>query len=106
MNMNSFQFAKGGCGPLSMMDNMMDSMMRGNMINSDRGHANGQENGDAMSHDGILMTEALAVAHNAPDVRAERVAALRERVQNGTYEVDNMRLAEAITRENPGLFRL
>jgi len=63
-------------------------------------------NGDAMSHNGLLMTEALAAAHNAPDTRRERIDALRAQLANGTYEINPLRIAEALIRENPGLFKI
>ncbi len=39
------------------------------------------------------MRGARAAAAAAPDVRADRVAALKAQVQNGTYTVDNQALA-------------
>jgi negative regulator of flagellin synthesis FlgM len=33
------------------------------------------------------------LAKSAPDVRAEKVAALKEQIQNGTYEVDSKQVA-------------
>lgn len=58
----------------------------------------------AMAHLGALYTEALAAAHNAPDVRQDRIEAIRAQIENGTYEIDMKRLAENLIRENPGLF--
>lgn len=58
-----------------------------------------------LSHDSILMTEALACAHNAPDTRQERIDALKARIAAGEYEIDSLELASNIIRENPGLFR-
>lgn len=58
----------------------------------------------AMTHAGLLFTEALAAAHNAPDVRMDRIEAIRAQIANGTYEIDTKRLAENLIRENPDLF--
>lgn len=58
----------------------------------------------AMTHAGLLFTEALAAAHNAPDVRQDRIEAIRAQIANGTYEIDIKRLAEKLIRENPCLF--
>lgn len=58
----------------------------------------------AMDHASLLLTEALAAAHNAPDIRQDRVEALRAQIENGSYEIDMRRLAENLIRENPDLF--
>lgn len=60
--------------------------------------------GDQMSRNGLLMTEALAAAHSAPDTRQDRIDALRARLANGTYEINPLKLAENLVRENAALF--
>lgn len=64
-----------------------------------------RKDADAMRRKSLLMTEALAAAHNAPDTRQARIEALRARIADGSYEIDAMSLAKALIRENPGLFR-
>lgn len=66
------------------------------------------ESGDtiSVSLDALLMTEARRAAQGAPDVRQEKVAALKEQVSNGTYRVDNHRVAASLLREESGLFRV
>lgn len=59
-----------------------------------------------VSQNGHLLSVARSVAHNAPDTRADKVARLREQVENGTYVADSRRIAAAIAREEPGLFKL
>ncbi len=59
-----------------------------------------------LSDDAKMMAQAHGVASETPDVRAEKVAALREQVQNGTYEIDNRKVAEGILKEDMGLFGL
>jgi flagellar biosynthesis anti-sigma factor FlgM len=39
---------------------------------------------------------AMAAAKNAPDVRADKVADVRRRIENGTYLVDPTRIARGI----------
>ncbi len=65
-----------------------------------------QPKGDSvkLSDDAKMMAQARGVASETPDVRAEKVAALREQVQNGTYKIDNERVAEGILKEDMGLF--
>lgn len=57
-----------------------------------------------LARSSMLLTQALAAAHSAPDIREERVASIKARLAAGAYEVDSMALAEAIINENPGLF--
>lgn len=58
-----------------------------------------------VSRDALLLTEALRAAQNAPDVRADKVDALRAKIANGVYEIDARRIAASLIREDPGLFR-
>ena len=58
-----------------------------------------------VSQDALLLTEARRTAQNAPDVRADKVAALRIQVANGTYKPDSRLIAEHLVREEPLLFR-
>jgi flagellar biosynthesis anti-sigma factor FlgM len=44
---------------------------------------------------------ALAKAHAAPDVRADKVADVQRRLENGTYVIDPTRIARSIL-ENQG----
>ncbi|MEJ2070041.1 MAG: flagellar biosynthesis anti-sigma factor FlgM [Syntrophobacterales bacterium] len=46
-----------------------------------------------------VMQKASGVVHQTPDVRPEKVAALQEPVQNGTYEVDSLKVANRIIAE-------
>lgn len=59
---------------------------------------------DGLDHASLLLTEALNVANNAPDVRRDRVEAIRAQIESGEYEIDSAKLAEALIRENPDLF--
>lgn len=43
-----------------------------------------------------LFAQALEAAKAAPEVRAERVDAIRTAVQNGTYQIDSQRIAARI----------
>ena len=53
-----------------------------------------------------VLTEARRTAQNAPDVRADRVAELRDQVANGTYNIDAQAIAQSLVREEPSLFRI
>ena len=58
-----------------------------------------------VSQDALLLTEARRTAQNTPDVRAEKVEALRIQVSNGTYKPDSQLIAANLVREEPGLFK-
>lgn len=60
----------------------------------------------SVSQDALLLTEARRAAQNAPDVRSDKVEALRVQVANGTYTPDSSRIAAGLIREEPGLFSL
>lgn len=64
------------------------------------------ENSKAMRRESVLLTEALRGAQDAPDFRTDKVEELKAQIAGGTYEIDNLQLAEALVRENPGLFKV
>lgn len=70
--------------------------------------AQGEIVGDSasMSHDGILMTVALATANNAPDVRAAKVDSLRAQIEDGSYVADSQLIAECLIRDEAELYAL
>ena len=57
-----------------------------------------QATGDrvSVSPQARLFTEAYAAATNAPEVRQDKVNALKEQVANGTYQVDSRKIAEKL----------
>ena len=59
----------------------------------------------SVSQEAQLLTEARRTAQNTPDVRAEKVEALRIQVSNGTYKPDSKLIAANLVREEPGLFK-
>lgn len=59
---------------------------------------------DNPGHFEALMTQALTIAHNTPDVRKERVELIRAQIERGEYQIDPASIAESLIRENPGLF--
>lgn len=59
-----------------------------------------------LSRNGRMLGEALKSAHAAPDVREDKIAALREKIASGTYEIDAARIARALIREEAGLFQI
>ncbi|MFI5331107.1 MAG: flagellar biosynthesis anti-sigma factor FlgM [Desulfobaccales bacterium] len=46
-----------------------------------------------------LKRLALEVVYQTPKVRPEKVARLKEAIDQGTYEIDSAKLAEIITEE-------
>jgi negative regulator of flagellin synthesis FlgM len=54
----------------------------------------------SISSQGRDIRQAVAVAKSAPDVREDVVAALRARIENGTYEIDSERIAVNMIAES------
>jgi negative regulator of flagellin synthesis FlgM len=46
-----------------------------------------------------LMQKAGEVVYQTPEVRAEKVSALKDPVQQGTYEVDSQKVANSLITE-------
>jgi negative regulator of flagellin synthesis FlgM len=46
-----------------------------------------------------LMQKASEVVYQTPEVRSEKVSALQESVQGGTYEVDTLKVANRLITE-------
>lgn len=53
-----------------------------------------------LSSDAIAVREGVEAAKSAPDVRAERVAALRGQIKDGSYKVDSKAIAEKMIRSS------
>lgn len=70
------------------------------------GHTSAQGDSISVSQDALLLSEAHRVAQNTPDVRADKVEALRLQVANGTYKADSRLIAANLLREEPALFAL
>ncbi len=49
-----------------------------------------------LSSQSRLMQKASEIVHQTPEVRTEKVSALQESVQDGTYEVDSLKLANRL----------
>jgi len=58
-----------------------------------------------LSHEAMLRTAARSAAMQADDIRQERVDALRAQVADGTYRIDNKKIAAKLLREEAELFR-
>lgn len=60
--------------------------------------ASKQATGDrvSVSPEARLRTEALVTAMNTPDVRQDKIDALKERIASGTYEIDSRSIARGL----------
>lgn len=45
------------------------------------------------------MQKAKQIAQDTPDIREDKVAAIKERIKNGTYQLDSGLIADGILRE-------
>ena len=59
-----------------------------------------------LSHEAMLRTTARSAAMQTDDVRLERVDALKAQVANGTYLIDNEKIAARLLQEEADLFSL
>ena len=58
-----------------------------------------------LSHEAMLRTTARSAAMQAGDIRQERVDALKSQVADGTYHIDNEKIAAKLLQEEADLFR-
>ena len=47
----------------------------------------------SVSEEAMLRTEAYRAAMNGPDVRQDKVDALKDRISNGTYQINSRQIA-------------
>ena len=73
---------------------------------SDKAEIPAEPEQDEAVRDALLFTTALRGAHNAPDIRANKVEAIRAALAAGSYAIDAKRIAAALIRDDPELFRL
>ncbi|MFV0347198.1 MAG: flagellar biosynthesis anti-sigma factor FlgM [Halodesulfovibrio sp.] len=66
-----------------------------------------QSSGDrvSLSNEAKLRTEAYTTALNTPDVRQDKVNAIKARVDSGEYVVDSRKVAEKLINEEVELFQ-
>ena len=58
-----------------------------------------------LSHEAQLRTTARSTAMQANDMRQERVDALKAQVADGTYHIDNEKIAAKLLQDEVELFR-
>ena len=58
-----------------------------------------------LSHEAMLRATARSAAMQTDDIRQERVDALQAQVADGTYRIDNEKIAAKLLQEDAELFR-
>jgi negative regulator of flagellin synthesis FlgM len=58
----------------------------------------------SLSNDARLRTQAFTTAMSTPDVREDRIAALKEQIANGSYKVDSHAIAQKLLQEDDALY--
>jgi len=58
-----------------------------------------------LSHEAMLRTTARSTAMQAEDMRRERVEGLKAQVEDGTYRIDNEKIAAKLLQEEADIFR-
>lgn len=68
--------------------------------------AGAQSAGDKVnvSFDGMLRTSAFATAMRTPDVRQEKVDAIRQSIDDGSYVIDNHKIATKLVQDEKAVF--
>ncbi|MDR0239591.1 MAG: flagellar biosynthesis anti-sigma factor FlgM [Deltaproteobacteria bacterium] len=56
-----------------------------------------------LSHEAMLRATARSTAMQADDIRQERVDSLRAQIANGTYRIDNEKIATKLVQEETEL---
>lgn len=59
----------------------------------------------SVSADALLRTETYRAASTAPDIRQEKIDTLKERLANGSYHIDNRRIASKLVESELALLR-
>ncbi|GFK92694.1 hypothetical protein NNJEOMEG_00520 [Fundidesulfovibrio magnetotacticus] len=65
-----------------------------------RSQSSGSGDRVSVSGDAKLVAEAAKAAQESPDIRVERVEALRAQVQSGTYNLDSRRIAQKLVESD------
>lgn len=72
--------------------------------NAESGHAAGSSDRVTLSDDARLVSVATRTAQEAPETRADKVAALKAQVDAGTYQPDSKKIAEKLLTMESDLF--
>jgi len=54
---------------------------------------------DSAKDRSAAITKATEIAKNTPDIREDRVAALKAQIDGGTYQIDSGKIADGMMRE-------
>lgn len=70
------------------------------------GQETGAGRGDTVqfSEDARLRTDAHAAASNAPDIRHDKVAAIKAQIAAGDYQIDTRKIASRVVQEDLEFF--
>jgi len=71
---------------------------------SESGSASGSSDRVTLSDDAKLVSVATRTAQEAPETRADKVAALKAQVDAGTYQPDSKKIAEKLLTMESDLF--
>ena len=58
----------------------------------------------SVSADAALRTSAFSTAMSAADVRHEKVEAIKQSLENGTYTIDNRKIATKLVQDERAIF--
>ena len=78
----------------------------GNDATQSANAAKPQQTGDKveMSPNAVLRTTALTTAMKTPDVRQEKVDSIKQSLDNGSYTIDNRKIATKLVQDERAIF--
>ncbi len=90
-----------GRAALDRVDNRVDNRAGSH---ASQGAAAAQADTVSVSEEAVLRTEAYRSAMGAPDVRQDKINAIKDRIASGTYEINPHRIAANILRDDNALY--
>ena len=66
----------------------------------EKASAKGKSDQVSLSNEAKLRTEAHSAAQAAPEVRHDKVAEIKARIQSGEYEINTKKIAEKMVQED------
>jgi len=89
---------------LTQMDRYGQLARVGGQTGQTRGTALSRKDTVSVSEEAVLRTEAYRTAMNTPDVSQEKIADLKARIANGTYQAEPLRIAVNLLRQEDELY--
>ena len=77
----------------------MENKAKVNIQKGAKGQATVKEEKVAISPKAMQLNKASVAIKSVPEVREDKIARIKEQIENGTYEIDNKKIAENIIND-------